>query len=122
MNNEEFEVYANGLQRPRRIDSLDKLSAEIKYVSSEWLKIADINEHDLRLREVDIYSALSNLELNEQWKIKNEDLATMFVCTADTRNVIEKVKSVFNIDNNSEGVVAAKQILDRIRFMDNAEK
>jgi hypothetical protein len=114
-----FEDFSRRENEPSRIKSLDELSAEIKNVNSEWLKMINIDEHKLRLREADILKALSCLELTENWKSKNIDLVVNFIQVADTRNLINELKRIFFLDSVPESTVAAKQVADKLGFVKN---
>lgn len=122
MNNNEFLSYVKNLNRSFRIDSLDKLSQEIRYVNSEWIKAFNIDEGDLRLRELDIFTAFIKLELTEEWKKQNEEVVSMFICLADTRNVVEKAMSIFNLEPNSPSVIAAAKTLEKLIIADKNEE
>lgn len=39
-----FEDFSNKMENSSQIKNLDELSATMKYVASEWLKITNINE------------------------------------------------------------------------------
>lgn len=116
-----FEDFSNREKEPARIKTLDELSSVIKDVASEWLKITDIDEHSLRLKELDILKALQSLEITEEWKAKNVDLIVNFIQVADTRTLVNELKRIFFLDSVPDSTISARQVLNNINSMKNRE-
>lgn len=116
-----LEDFSNKMENSPQIKNLDELSATMKYVASEWLKITNIDEHGLRLKEVAILKALQTLNITEEWKAQNVDLAVNFIQLADTKNLIDEIKRLFFLNSVPDSTISARQTFDKINFMKNIE-
>ncbi|MFA5420665.1 MAG: hypothetical protein WC280_01390 [Patescibacteria group bacterium] len=116
-----FEDFSKRKEEEPWIKSLDELSETMKNVLSEWLKITNIDEHGLRLREVEILKALQTLKITEEWKVQNVDLAVNLIQVADTKTLIDEIKKMFFLNSVPESTISARQILNKIKFIQNRE-
>jgi len=116
-----FEDFARREQEPARIKTLEELALAIKETTTKWLEIANVDEHSLRLKELDILKALKTLEISEEWKAKNLDAVVAFIQVADTRTLIDELKRIFFLNSVPDSTISAQQVLDKINSMKNRE-
>lgn len=99
------------------IDSLRKLRKEMKYVMNQWLEaaVSDVDREDLKKRERKILQALSDLEITEEWKKRNKNLAAVLLFLVDNQNLLERITLVFDLWPKSRSVFAALQVLEEMK-------
>ncbi len=116
-----FEDFARREQEPARIKTLEELALAIKDTTVKWLEIANVDEHSLRLKELDIFKAIKTLEISEEWKAENLDAVVAFIQVADTRPLIDELKRIFFLNSVPDSTISVQQVLDKINSMKNRE-
>ena len=97
-----------------KINNLDELAEEVVRITNDWHRVVNVDEGDLREREMLVYEALLRLKPDQGWKNKNVDIFVNYIKAADDLNVIEFVKKEFDLQQIPIGGLAAKNVLDNI--------
>lgn len=112
-----FEDFESREKDSDQIKNLSELKLVITQITKEWLKMSFKDEHALRLKEAHVLKALSDLDLNEQWKAENIDLIVDFMQVADTGILINELKKIFFLNSVPDSSISTRQVLDEIDFM-----
>ncbi len=117
--NEYYQKKFTHLKEEFKIKKLDDLLVELQKIINDWHKMTNINETDLREREMIIFEALIRLQPDQAWKNKHVDLFVDYIKAGDDFNLIKFVQEEFNLQQiNPSGALAFQQISDEIKIGD----